>query len=63
MTNRGRVRASNRLSIVEGASRPWHSLAPSLGAEGQDPWTSWQQAYSAVDSRSMAIRNTRIKYY
>ena len=42
-------------TIVEGISQPWHSLAPSLGAESQGSWISWQQVYSRVDSRSMEV--------
>ena len=48
------------LGIVEGISQPWHSLAPSLGAESQGSCISWQQVYSRVDSRSMEVRNARI---
>jgi len=51
-----------RSGSVEGISQPWHSLAPSLGAESQGSWISWQQVYSRVDSRSMEVRSTRITF-
>jgi hypothetical protein len=39
---------------VEGISRPWHCLAPRLGAKSQGSWISWKEVFRAVVSRSMS---------
>ena len=36
------------LGFDEGISQPSHSLAPSLSAESEGYWISWQQVYKAV---------------